>query len=238
MGGNFFWNILFLTCLHTYRSPSPFPSRSTFPASLRSCSTFTLGIYWVFPTFHLPLTWDLPDGDLDLLPLGLKPAAPPSFLRSCPTSLQGASYLLSTSHPLEAHLVGTWFCSLGVEDYFISCPTSQLGSSAGWQRYVIASAFTPMSESWADSSARVELVCRWSLFSPRALSMASCEKAPFRNKMSDEMTSPLSESSYATKCHHKNSHNLLPFLLIGVVRLMIRTVTKFCSPLLIISPDI
>ena len=51
--------------------------------------------------------------------------------------------------------------------------------------------------------------------------MTTCEKAPFHNKVS--------ESSYATKFDYQDSPSLLPFPLIVVVRLMIRTVTKFCS---------
>ncbi len=74
---------------------------------------------------------------------------------------------------------------------------------------------------------RVGLALRPALtFSPRALFMATCKKAPF-----------LSESSYATKFHPQNSPGLLPLLLIGVVRLMTRTVIEFCSPLLMIPPD-
>ncbi len=66
----------------------------------------------------------------------------------------------------------------------------------------------------------VHLTCSW----PPA------RKAPFHIKIPDEMASPLSNSSYATKFHHQDSPGLLPFPLIGVVRLKIRTVTKFCSP--------
>ena len=61
--------------------------------------------------------------------------------------------------------------------------------------------------------------------------------APFHYKISDELNSPLSESSYATKFHHQDSYNLLPLPLTGVVKLMIRTFTKFCSPLLMIPSD-
>ncbi len=51
--------------------------------------------------------------------------------------------------------------------------------------------------------------------------MVTCEKGHFYNKISDEMAFPLSESSYATKFHHQDSPSLFPFLLIGVVKLII-----------------
>ena len=49
--------------------------------------------------------------------------------------------------------------------------------------------------------------------------------APFTHKISDEQTS----SSYATNFHHRSSPNFLPLLLAGLVWLVLRTVTKFCS---------
>ena len=40
---------------------------------------------------------------------------------------------------------------------------------------------------------------------------------------------PLNKSSYATKFHHLNSPSFLPFLLFGVIRLTIRTVSKLVT---------
>ncbi len=110
-------------------------------------------------------------------------------------------------------------------------PYSRLGTYAWWQRYAVALSVAPMSESWADSSGRVELMSRWSVLSARALSMITCKSSRFPNIVSDELTSPLSESSYATEFHHQDSPGLLPFSLIGEARL------TFCSPLLMIPSD-
>ncbi len=110
-------------------------------------------------TFHLPETclmgiWFCSPLDRSLLRLHPLWGAVPS-----------PSKASLTTSPHSIHLGLAWLglgpAAIGVEDYYIPCPTSRLGSSARWQRYVIASAFMPMSESWADPSALVDLVCRW-----------------------------------------------------------------------------
>ena len=145
-----------------------------------------MGIWFCFPLGRSPLHL--------LPPWGAVPPPLVAPLISSPTSTD-----------LRLAWLGLISASPEVEYYCIAYPTSRLGSSARWQRYAIALSFAPRSGNWTDSSARVDLVCRWSPFSPHSLSIAACEKVPFLNKISDEMTAPLSESSYATRFHPRNS---------------------------------
>ncbi len=68
----------------------------------------------------------------------------PTPWRKCSTFHSGTPQTFATLHWLEVCLGGTWFCSVKAKDYWNSCPTSRLGSSARWQRLVIASALALM----------------------------------------------------------------------------------------------
>ena len=141
--------------------PSPFSSLSTSPSSLRNCST---------PTFCSMEIWFCFTLDRNLLRLHSPWGAVPSPSKARPISCPHSTHL-------RLAWLGLGSAYLGAEDYYISYPASRLVSSARWQRYAAALIVAPMLESSADSSARVDLVCRWSPFSPRALSMTTCEKA-------------------------------------------------------------